>query len=162
MADEVAKARGWTKTLAVRRALERAVQEGDVEQALKAMDAVIAVPTLPARKGALESALEKIGLTTTAETAPRWVRVPFQHGWSAWEPKRHVRKRLYTTSEAAEYMGCEDKNIEELAARGQLRAVVIAEDCRRWDVYDLDALIEAWKSPAEPTGETVQEGEEKE
>lgn len=57
-------------------------------------------------------------------------------------------RRLYTASEAGEYLGLSEQTIRQWASQGRLPKVKIGGKALRFDIRDLDLLIKSDKSPA--------------
>lgn len=58
--------------------------------------------------------------------------------------ERQPAKRVFTTAEAAEYLGMSPEKVRQLAANGELRAVRI-DSVLRFDRKDIDLLVETNK-----------------
>jgi len=58
--------------------------------------------------------------------------------------ERHVEQRLFTTADAAKYLGCSDSQVKRFASAGRLRAIRM-DSSLRFDRRDLDLLIDSNK-----------------
>lgn len=58
--------------------------------------------------------------------------------------ERHVEQRLFTTGDAATYLGCSESQVKRFASSGRLRAIRM-DSSLRFDRRDLDLLIDSTK-----------------
>jgi excisionase family DNA binding protein len=58
--------------------------------------------------------------------------------------EKHVEQRVFTTRQAAAYLGMSGSQIQRLASSGRLRAIRV-DSSLRFDRKDLDLLIDSHK-----------------
>ena len=58
--------------------------------------------------------------------------------------EKHVEQRVFTTRQAATYLGMSGSQIQRLASSGQLRAIRV-DSSLRFDRKDLERLIDSHK-----------------